>query len=116
MIVIDFALMELFGPSSTPLPVVVEMPVILTAPLFATIGETPQLPFKFPTAIPALLKPLISILPVLAVKPAITVTAPQPPVLPPELTPLITTALPAKLPLTNIPLLAVANELQLAKD
>ena len=50
MMVIDLALIELDGPRRTPSPVVVDVPVILTAPLLATIGTTCQAPLLFVTA------------------------------------------------------------------
>ena len=104
MIVIDLALIELFGPSSTPLPVVVEVPVILTAPLLAAMADVPQaLAYKLPTPIPVVVKPVMLILPLVAVKSAVNMTAPPLPVLPPALTPLMVMAVPLILPPTKTP-------------
>ena len=104
--------MELLGPNSTPLPVVVEVPVMLTAPLLAIIGVMPQaLPYKLPTAIPVVVKPVILILPLVAVKPPAKATEPPPPVVPPALTPLIVMAVPLRFPFTKTPYPPVVGRL-----
>ena len=108
----DLALMELFGPRVTPHPVVVEVPVIFTAPLFATIGETPHpAAVRFPTPIPVVVTPVMLMLPLVAVRPAIMAAPPPPPVLPPAVIPLIVFAVPLMVPSTKMPELLVVARL-----
>ena len=100
----DLARIELLGPSRTPSPVVVEVPVMLTAPLLAVIGDVPHAPAKrLPTPKPVVVVPTILILPLVAVRPAVNITAPPPPVVPPALMPLIVIAVPLMLPPTKMP-------------
>ena len=102
--VMDLALIELLVANVTPQPVVVEVPVMFTAPLFATIGETPHAAADLlPAPMPVVVTPVMLILPLVAVRPAITEAPPPPPVLPPALIPLMVMAVPLMLPSTRMP-------------